>query len=147
MKTLDHILSWGLIDSLASDSNDSVPDRIVDMVRAELHKCGKPQKIMAGADVYCGMLQFEGSPRTRSLTQLMVLLCHRYPRVRKTTADKLYEALLTYDDAVPEENSAEVMAILSDTIWDTQELAEIREKRNTLCDLLGIKRPTVIKKS
>ncbi|BFZ03564.1 hypothetical protein BsWGS_06603 [Bradybaena similaris] len=145
MKTLDHILSWGLIDSLASDSNDSVPDRIVDMIRAEVHKCGKPQKIMAGADVYCGLLQFEGSPRTRSLTQIMVLLCHKYPRVRKTTADKLYEALLTYDDAVPEENSAEVMAILSDTSWDAQEMAVIREKRNTLCDLLRVKRPAPLK--
>uniref|UniRef100_A0A0B6ZXV7 Tubulin-specific chaperone D n=2 Tax=Arion vulgaris TaxID=1028688 RepID=A0A0B6ZXV7_9EUPU len=147
MKTLDHVLSWGLLDSIASDCSDSVPDQIAYIIKTELHKCSKPQKIMAGADVYCGLLQFEGSPRFKSLTQLMILLCHKYPRVRKTTADKLYEALLTYDDAVPEENSAEVMTILSDTSWDTQEMAEIREKRNTLCDLIGVKRPLLLKKT
>ncbi|CAL1528267.1 unnamed protein product [Lymnaea stagnalis] len=145
MKTLDHILSWGLLDGLASDSSDSVPDLIIELVKQEVFRSGNPQKLMAGADVYCGLLQFDGTPRSKCLNQLMMLLCHKYPRVRKTTADKLYEALLTYDDVAPEENTTQIMAVLSETSWDAQDIKEIREKRNVLCDLLGIKRPVFLK--
>ena len=34
----------------------------------------------------------------KSLVQLAIFLCHRFPRVRKYTADKFYEALLTFSD-------------------------------------------------
>ena len=34
----------------------------------------------------------------KCLVQLAIFLCHKFPRVRKYTADKFYEALLTYSD-------------------------------------------------
>ena len=34
----------------------------------------------------------------KCLVQLGIFLCHKFPRVRKYTADKFYEALLTYSD-------------------------------------------------
>ncbi|KAK7003235.1 tubulin-specific chaperone D [Biomphalaria glabrata] len=147
MKTIDHILSWGLVDSIASDNQDSIPDQIVDLVKLELYRSGSPQKLMAGADVFCDLLQFDGSPRKKSLNQLMMLLCHKYPRVRKTTANKLYEALLTYDEVVPPENTGDVMAVLSETSWDVLDMNDIREQRNRLCELLHIKAPVFVKKT
>jgi len=146
MKALDHMLSWGVFDVLASDKSDSMPEQLVNHIKSEVSKCGKPHKIMAAADVYCGLLQFEGSTRSKCLTQLMMLLCHKYPRVRKTTSDKIYEALLTYDDVIPEEHEADVMTALSDTTWDGKEIDEIREQRNLICDKLGISRPVLLKK-
>ncbi|XP_059170269.1 tubulin-specific chaperone D-like isoform X2 [Physella acuta] len=147
MKTLDHMLSWGLLENLSTDNEESVPNQIIELIKTEVHKSGSPQKLMAGADVYCGLLQFHGAPRTKCLTHLMILLCHKYPRVRKTTSDKLYEALLTYEDVVSEENTTEIMTVLSETSWDALDMADIRDKRNTLCDLLGIKRPVFLKKT
>ncbi|GFR62125.1 tubulin-specific chaperone D, partial [Elysia marginata] len=90
---------------------------------------------------------FEGEPRSKCLFQLMILLCHQYPRVRKTTAEKIYEAFLAYDEVVPEENITDVMAVLGDTQWDVEveNMDELREKRNSLCDMLGVKRPVIIK--
>ena len=38
-------------------------------------------------------------------------------KVRKTSAFKLYEAIMTFDDVVPEENMDEVMSLLSETQW------------------------------
>jgi len=146
LKTLDHMLSWGVLDPLASDDSESVPQQLVAMVKAEVAKCGRPHKIMAAADVYCGLLQFEGATRARCLQQLLILLCHKYPRVRKTTSDKLYEALLTYDDVIPEDHEADVMTALSDTTWDGQDVSEIREQRNLICDMLGVSRPVLMKK-
>ena len=56
----------------------------------------------------------------KCLVQLSIFLCHRFPRMRKVTAAKLFEALLTYSDKdiVPAENLDEVNAVLSDTNWD-----------------------------
>jgi hypothetical protein len=38
-------------------------------------------------------------------------------QIRKTTANKFYEVLVTYDDIAPIENLDEIMTILSETIW------------------------------
>ena len=40
-----------------------------------------------------------------------------FSKVRKTTAEKIYEALLAYDEVVPPENLSDVMAVLGDTQW------------------------------
>lgn len=38
-------------------------------------------------------------------------------QVRKATANKLYEALVTYDEIVPEESLDEITTILSEFTW------------------------------
>lgn len=38
-------------------------------------------------------------------------------QVRKTTANKLYEAVLTYDEVAPPESTDEIMTLLSETRW------------------------------
>ena len=96
----------------------------------------------------CALLQ-SADKRTVSkcLVQLSIFLCHKFPRIRKFTAAKLFEAILTYSDRdiVPEENLDSVNSILSDTNWDLA-IDELRPIRNGLCDLMGIQAPAVIKK-
>ena len=38
-------------------------------------------------------------------------------QVRKTTANKLYEAALTYDEIAPPESLDEILTLLSETKW------------------------------
>lgn len=84
--------------------------------------------------------------RTRSMQQLMIMLCHQYPRIRKTTAQRLFEALITYQDIFEnEEANEECMTLLSETDWD-QSVEKIREIRNKLCDLTKTPKP-VLKKN
>lgn len=65
--------------------------------------------------------------------------------IRKTTAMKLYEALLLYGDTtdVPETNIDEILNLLLETDW-AQPLKDVRPIRNNLCDLLGVKPPVVV---
>ena len=72
--------------------------------------------------------------------QLLVLLCHRYPRVRKLTAEKLYIGLMSADGAVPEEAEDEVSDILTSTHWDA-ELTQARGQRNRICQMVGVEPP------
>jgi len=47
----------------------------------------------------------------------MILLCHAYPIVRKTTATKLYEAILMYPGVISDESVDEVTSLLIETLW------------------------------
>uniref|UniRef100_A0A672MDV1 Tubulin-specific chaperone D n=1 Tax=Sinocyclocheilus grahami TaxID=75366 RepID=A0A672MDV1_SINGR len=93
---------------------------------------------------FCGMVQFKGDVREKVLVQLLMLLCHPFPVIRKTTASQVYEMLLTYDDVVDDDQVlTDVMASLSDTNCD---IATVRTHRNQLCDWLGVPRPILVTK-
>ena len=80
------------------------------------------------------------------MVQLSIFLCHKFPRIRKVTASKLFETLIMYDEVIEDEdNKEEVNAILSDTNWD-KSVEEIRPIRNRLCELCGVQAPALIKK-
>ena len=66
---------------------------------------------------FCDMLQFGGEVRSMALTQLMLLLCHTFPIVRKTAANKFYEAAVTYDNIIPESAVEDVTALLVESLW------------------------------
>ncbi|XP_052769851.1 tubulin-specific chaperone D-like isoform X2 [Mya arenaria] len=116
LKMLDQLLSKGCFDSLIQEESHPFPLEMFKLVRTELMRCGDPQKLLASADVYCDLLQFPGEVRRMCLSNLCIFLCHRFPRIRKTTANKLYEVLVTYDDIAPEENVEELMTVLSETL-------------------------------
>ncbi|KAA0185981.1 Tubulin-specific chaperone D, partial [Fasciolopsis buskii] len=63
-----------------------------------------------------GMLQFDGPVRKRAASLMMILLGHKYPVVRKATATKLYECLVTFD-LVQQELMDRITALLTETIW------------------------------
>ncbi|KAL8610270.1 hypothetical protein ACOMHN_062002 [Nucella lapillus] len=145
LKMLDLLLGRQCFDWLPSEYMESFPVELFEQVKQEVARSGDPNKIMASADVFCGMLQFSGPVRTKALTHLCIFLCHRYPRVRKTTANKLYEAVLTYDEVAPPEALDEILTALSETKWD-EDVEALRPVRNNLCDLLGIAQPVTTKK-
>lgn len=81
------------------------------------------------------------------MIQLMIMLCHQYPRVRKITASKLFEALINYTDEIfkSDEDYEECVTILTETNWD-QATEKIRPIRNKLCDLTNTPKPIIVAK-
>ncbi|XP_056262068.1 tubulin-specific chaperone D isoform X2 [Pseudoliparis swirei] len=112
----------------------------------EFRKAKDISKLRACISVFCGLIQFPGEVRKRVLSQLLMLLCHTFPVIRKTTASQMYEMLLTYDDVIDPEVLDDVMTLLSDANWES-DLATIRPQRNQLCDWLGVARPQAVTKS
>ncbi|XP_017280923.1 tubulin-specific chaperone D [Kryptolebias marmoratus] len=102
-------------------------------------------KLRACISVFCELIQFQGDVRKKVLSQLLLLLCHSFPVVRKTTSSQMYEMLLTYDDIIDPEVLDDVMTLLSDTNWES-DLATVRPQRNQLCDWLGVPRPQLVAK-
>ena len=75
----------------------------------------------------------------------MVFLAHRYPRIRRHTAEQLYIKLVEDDGgkSFPYASNAleSVMTLLSEFPWemDSGPSGNFRESRNRVSDLLGIK--------
>jgi hypothetical protein len=67
--------------------------------------------------------------------------------VRKTTAVKLYEALVLYGECgvIPAENLDEVMSILISTNFQ-QDVEVVRPTRNKICNLMGVPVPKIVRR-
>lgn len=78
------------------------------------------QLLISSVDLYCHLLRGDQITFDKSIIHLLNLLVNRFPRVRKITATKLYETLLTLTDISSSlaNHQDEILSILSDTDWD-----------------------------
>ena len=98
-KFLEQLLTSSCIESILDDPDNTFSFQLFNLCKTEISKCGDPNKIMTSADVFCQLLQAgDGNTVKKCLVQLSIFLCHKFPRVRKSTAEKLYEAILTFAD-------------------------------------------------
>lgn len=152
LKTLQQLLSQGSFTPLV-DANDSNPrvlqfqKDLLELVKLEVFKNRDAQKLLVCINVYCGLLQFQCKEFRKSvLSQLMVMLCHRFPVVRRTAASQLYETILTYDDLCPPDDMDLVITNLSEVEWD-QPVDGLKPVRNQLCSYFDVPVPRVVKKT
>ncbi|XP_052408578.1 tubulin-specific chaperone D [Carassius gibelio] len=147
LKMVDQILANGCFELFASEESHPFCVELLALCKEEIKKSKDVQKLLSCVAVFCGMVQFKGDVREKVLVQLLMLLCHPFPVIRKTTASQVYEMLLTYDDVIDDDQVlADVMASLSDTNWES-DMATVRTHRNQLCDWLGVPRPVLVTKT
>jgi len=147
-KFLDQLLTSSCLESLLEEKSNQFSYNLFCLCKTEITKCGDPNKIMSSGDVFCQLLQVADTNTVKKcLVQLSIFLCHKFPRVRKSTAEKMYEALLTFSDneIIPEDNLDSVMDLLSSTQWDNS-IEELRPVRNKICEMAGVSAPTILKK-
>jgi len=148
-KFLDQLLTSSCLEAIMDDSKNQFSFQLFGLCKAEITKSGDPNKIMSSGDVFCQLLQAADTNTVKKcLVQLSIFLCHKFPRVRKSTAEKMYEALLTFgeNEIVPDENIEAVMEMLSDTQWDDS-VENLRPIRNKICEMAGVPAPTMLKKT
>uniref|UniRef100_A0A8C8ZUX8 Tubulin-specific chaperone D n=1 Tax=Prolemur simus TaxID=1328070 RepID=A0A8C8ZUX8_PROSS len=145
LRTLDQMLANGCFEALAAEEDHPFCVKLLALCKEEIKRSKDIQKLQSGIAVFCGTVQFCGAVRRQALLQLCLLLCHPFPLIRKSTASRAYEMVLTYSDVVDADALDEVLAVLSDTAWDAK-LPGVRAQRNRLCDLLGVPRPQLVPK-
>ncbi|XP_012888538.1 PREDICTED: tubulin-specific chaperone D [Dipodomys ordii] len=145
LKMLDQMLANGCFDIFTTEENHPFCVQLLALCKEEIKKSKDIQKLLSSIAVLCGLVQFHGDVRNKVLLQLLLLLCHPFPVVRKSAASQIYEMVLTYSNVVADDVVDEVMLVLSDTAWDAK-LAVVRERRNHLCDLLAVPRPQLVPK-
>ncbi|XP_078140613.1 tubulin-specific chaperone D [Centroberyx gerrardi] len=145
LKMLDQLLANSCFEIFTTQENHQFCVDLLALCK-EIRKSKDISKLRSCIAVFCGLIQFQGEVRKKVLSQLLMLLCHSFPVIRKTTASQMYEMLLTYDDVIDPEVLDDVMTLLSDTNWES-DIATVRTHRNQLCDWLGVPRPQVVAKS
>ncbi|XP_028267765.1 tubulin-specific chaperone D isoform X2 [Parambassis ranga] len=144
LKMLSQMLANGCFELFATQENHHFGEDLLALCK-ELKKSKDVSKLCACVSVFCGLIQFQGEVRKKVLSQLLMLLCHSFPVIRKNTANQMYEMLLIYDDVIDAEVLDDAMTLLSDTNWES-DLSTVRPHRNQLCDWLGLPRPRLITK-
>uniref|UniRef100_A0A672ZPE7 Tubulin-specific chaperone D n=1 Tax=Sphaeramia orbicularis TaxID=375764 RepID=A0A672ZPE7_9TELE len=145
LKMLNQMLANSCFEIFTTQENHQFCVDLLTLCK-EIKKSKDISKLRACISVFCGLIQFQGNVRKKVLSQLLMLLCHSFPVIRKTTASQMYEMVLTYDDVIDPEVLDDAMTILSDTNW-FDDIPTVRTHRNQLADLLQVPRPQVIAKS
>jgi hypothetical protein len=128
-------------DSDVSASSSGWGLELLAAVKLELYGCRDVKKLFGAIDVYLGLLTFGERVRTDVLKQCLMLLAHRYPRVRKFAAERLYTKILVSDGVLPTQELCDrVSEMLSAVAWDG-ELEEIKPSQLELAALLEIELP------
>jgi len=140
--TVDKLLSHGCFDDLLSNTSNDFAKEFELRIRREASRCDDIKRLMAIVPVALNILHCDvPSIQNTMLLFLMRLLAHKYPRIRRHTAEQLYVKLIEDESVVPTPLQVdEATDLLSQTRWD-RELGppgNIRETRNKVAELLGI---------
>jgi len=105
MRTLQALLEARLFDRLLDLSNGSMPSLIANLCEAfrpVLRSSKDMRAIMTALSLQVLLLPYtEGSLLSESLRLVLLLLGHRYPKVRKSAADLIYVHFVTFGDPGP----------------------------------------------
>ncbi|KAG0472611.1 hypothetical protein HPP92_014468 [Vanilla planifolia] len=74
---------------------------------------------------------------SRSLAQLLGLLSHQYPKIRKAVADQVYLVILQSTSLMAEDIMGRSLEILAETCWDGS-LEDSKQSRRELFELAGL---------
>jgi len=144
LKCLDILFEKQVLTDLGShEETATFSNALLPRLKAEMKGCKDPKKIMAILMVLGHVLVLTDTTRSAVLSTLMILLGHRFPRVRKASAEQLYLRLLELDDLTDGNTYDGVLDVLSTTVWDGEDMKKAREERDTVAKSLGLEPPTV----
>jgi len=121
-------------------------NKIYGFVRNENIDSKNIHKVLNSIDIYYNLMFLEKDEKynvtKKSMKSMLFLMCHKYPVVRKKAAEKLYLYLsgIDYYESLnlTDEEFEHVNSILVEVDW-TERVANIKERRNAIADILKIK--------
>ena len=142
LKTFAVLLESSLLAFLHKDG-PKFGMELYEAVCLEIKKCHDLSKLSASVMVLIGLLPSDPKVVERSFGGLLVLLGHKFPRVRKLVAEQLYTRLLIHEDLVEETVLDDILQILTETNWDAP-LTQIRSAREPLYQFFKVvRKPSV----
>ncbi|GJJ74654.1 tubulin-specific chaperone D [Entomortierella parvispora] len=136
LEVLDMLVESGALLMMEGEY-DFAP--MVRFVRRQTLKCKDTRKLSACVRLFCGLCGLGGKIKNAILIELLRLLVHPFPKVRRTTADSMYLMLTgSIEDPTPE--SEQVGQILVNSDWNFP-VAQLTPLRDQIYPLLGLQKP------
>lgn len=140
LKTIEFLLeSMVGLEELQPPENAFSTD-LVKLIRAEIRAAPKDiHLVLATCNTLSASVLFEEPTRTDALSAMLMLLCHRYPKVRLVVAETLHNQLVASGDelGLDEDTVEQISSIIEETHWD-KPTKEVRPLRNKIVELLGL---------
>ncbi|KAF9171818.1 hypothetical protein BGX21_001107 [Mortierella sp. AD011] len=136
LEVLDMLLESGSLLMMEGEF-DFAP--MVRFVRRQTIKCKDTRKLSACIRTYCGLCALGGKIKNAILIELLRLLVHPFPKIRRTTADSMY-LMLNGSVEEPTPESEKVGEILVNSDWN-QSVAQLTPLRDQIYPLLGLEKP------
>ncbi|KAK5823035.1 tubulin folding cofactor D C terminal-domain-containing protein [Linnemannia elongata] len=141
LEVLDLLFESGILLLLTHPTDfDFAP--MVKFVRRQTIKCKDTRKLCAAIRTFCGLCGLGGKIRSAILLELLRLLVHPFPKIRRTTADSMY-LMLSGSVEEPTKESEEVGKVLVDTDWNLA-VTTLTPERDRLYPLLGLEKPKAV---
>ncbi|KAL6129252.1 hypothetical protein ACLB2K_072605 [Fragaria x ananassa] len=109
----------------------------LDSLEVELKGSKDFSKLYAGIAILGYIASLSDSINSRAFSQLLRFLGHRYPKIRKASADQVYLVLLQNGGLVAENKIDKALEIISETCWEGDTEAAKLE-RFELYDMAGL---------
>ncbi|KAJ7541816.1 hypothetical protein O6H91_10G078100 [Diphasiastrum complanatum] len=117
-KTLHSLLSRGVF-SESQESAVSFELEVIKLLQTEVRGCRDVGKLIAIVNVLSGIASMRKAASNEALLLLLALLSHRYPKVRKITAEQLYLLLIQRGEELMSGGSINTaLDLISETCWD-----------------------------
>lgn len=140
--TVEKLLSHGFFDDLLTKKDSDFSKELAKRIRKEATKISDIKRLMSIVQVAINIFHsVDEEVKSTNLLFLMRILAHRFPRVRRYTAEQLYIKLIEDSSIISDsEDVDKAMDILSNTNWDRDlgPPSNIRQCRNEVAKLLGI---------
>ncbi|KAF9969008.1 hypothetical protein BGZ73_008847 [Actinomortierella ambigua] len=136
LETLNILLESGVL-LLMEGAYEFAP--MIRFVQRQTIKCKDVRKLSAAVHVFCGLCGLGGRYKRAITIELLRLLLHPFPKIRKTTADAMYLMMSSSVDE-PTPDSEKAAQVIAGTDWN-QSIATLTPIRDSLYPLLGLPKP------
>ncbi|XP_010655808.1 tubulin-folding cofactor D-like [Vitis vinifera] len=110
---------------------------VLDSLAVELKATKDFSKLYAGIAILGYIASVPESVNTRAFSHLLTFLGHRYPKIRKASAEQFYFVLLQNGELVIEDKMEKALEIISETCWEG-DIEEAKQRRLELHDMAGL---------
>ncbi|KAK2968570.1 hypothetical protein RJ640_006761 [Escallonia rubra] len=110
---------------------------VLESLTVELKGSKDFSKLYAGIAILGYVASISEPISIEAFAYLVTFLAHRYPKIRKVSAEQVYLVLLQNGDLVPEDKVEKALEIISETCWEG-DAEEAKHQRLELCAVANI---------
>ena len=155
LKTLQKLMKCGTYDDFFQSNQEHSMKYMVN-TRQEMAKCGDVNKLLHCIEIILFLIVHPGDVRLCAMKAILMLLGHKYPRIRKMTAESLYLHILADSHFLlgtkdlrsfvsSPEDLETVNSLLVETPWDG-DLSIARAVRSEISEIMNISLAITTKK-
>lgn len=138
LKTIEILLSKKIFLNMEQEGQtEDFTTGILDSLLVELKGSKDFSKICTGISIFGYIASIQEPINSRAFSQLLSFLGHRYPKIRKASADQVYLVILQNGNLVADDKMEKALEIVSETCWEG-DLEEAKCQRLQLYEIAGL---------